>query len=138
MKKVIKPLLYVAVVLGLSVSCKKQDRTTIVFGTVKDNLGKPIVGVDMNLYREKGILGSRAKLLKTVQTDTKGEYSITTEIPKDYHSGDVLCNFFNDAKFYGIFDSNKGDIIFNGQATKDCCSVKIGQKNQYDWILFRK
>ena len=138
MKQVMKPLFYAAVVLGLSLSCKKQDRTTIVFGTVKDNLGKPIVGVDMNLYGEKGVLGSRAKLLKTVQTDTKGEYSITTEIPKDYHSGDVICNFFNDAKFYGTFDSNKGDIFFNGQATRYCCSIIIGQKNQYDWILFRK
>ena len=127
-----------AVVLGMSVSCKTNDRTTVVFGTVKDDLGKPVAGVEMNLYGEKGILGSRATLLKTSRTDTKGEYAITTEIPKDYHSGNVLCNFFNDAKFYGVFDSSKGDILFNGQATKDCCPVSVGQKSQYDFVLVRK
>ena len=138
MKKQLKSLLYVAAVLCMSVSCKTDDRTTIVFGTVKDDLGKPVAGVEMNLYGEKGILGSRATLLKTTQTDTKGEYSITTEMPKDYHTGNVICNFFNDAKFLGVFDSSKGDILLNGQTTKDCCATKIGQKSQYDFVLVRR
>jgi hypothetical protein len=138
MKQRLKSWLYVAVVLCMSVSCKKQDRTTVVFGTVKDDAGKPIAGLEMNLYGEKGLLGSRATLLKTAKTDVKGEYSITTEIPKDYHSGNVICNFFNDPNFYGVFDSTKGDIFFNGQNIKDCCSVSVGQKNQYDWVLVRK
>ena len=133
MKQVLKPMLYVAAVLCMSVSCKTDDRTTIVFGTVKDDLGKPVAGVEMNLYGEKGILGSRATLLKTTKTDTKGEYNITTYISKDYHSGDFDFRF--DTQLYSDF---KTLFYFNGNKTTGCCEVKIGQKNQHDLVLFRK
>ena len=136
MKKQLKPLLYVAVVLGMSVSCKTNDRTTIVFGTVKDDLGKPIVGMPVELYGEKGILGSRSALLKATKTDTKGEYNVTTEIPKDYLSGDVF--FQPDEKLSEQYSFFEIQVYFNEQKTSGCCIVKIGQKNQYDLIFTRK
>ena len=135
MKKQLKPLLYVAVVLGMSVSCKTDDRTTIVFGTVKDDLGKPIAGVEINLYGVKGAFAARLTPLKSTKTDTKGEYNITTEIPKDYHSGDLIWT--QDMKLTEQY-APSSRLYFNGNETNDCCRVTIGQKNQYDWVLFIK
>ncbi len=123
-----------AAVLCMSVSCKKQDRTTVVFGTVKDDAGKPIEGVEINLYGENGVLGSRNTLLKTTKTDTKGEYNITADIPKDYHSGDLIWT--QNITLSEKYTSSK--LYFNGNETRDCCSVSVGQKSQYDLVLFRK
>ena len=132
MKGQLKPWLYVAVVLGMSMSCKTNDRTTVVFGTVKDDLGKPIVGVEIRLNGEKGGFGSQQRFLKATKTDTKGEYNVTTEIPKDYHSGDLYLD--PDMKLGKQYSSSR--LYFNGNETNDCCGVTIGQKNQYDWVLF--
>ena len=128
-----KPLLYAAVVLGLSVSCKKQDWTTIVFGTVKNEINQPIEGVEMTLSGQKGVFQSRSTSLKNTKTDAKGEYSITIEIPKDYHSGDVA---FNESSLFNMYEG--GSLYFNGQQTKECCPVTVGKKSQYDFVLVRK
>lgn len=129
-------LLYAAAVMFMTLSCKKQDRTTVVFGTVKDDLGKPIAGVEMNLYGNKGAFAAQLTLLKTAKTDTKGEYSITIDISKDYHSGDLDLNF--DMELREQYTNSPSRLYFNGNETRDCCRVSIGQKNQYDWVLFRK
>ena len=136
MKHIMKPLLYAAVVLGMSVSCKTNDRTTVVFGTVKDDLDNPIAGVDVELYGVKGAFAARLTSLKSTKTDTKGEYSITAEISKDYHSGDII--FRPNEKLLEKYTTSPSRLYFNGNETKDCCRVTIGQKNQYDRILFRK
>ena len=116
----------------LTLSCKKQDRTTVVFGTVKDEKNQPIKGVEMQLYGEKGVLGSRATLLKATETDAKGEYSITAEISKDYHSGGLGFNASTLNNYEG------GRLYFNSQETKECCPIQVGLKSKYDWIFFRK
>jgi hypothetical protein len=138
MKRQWKPLLYIAAVLCMSVSCKKQDRTTVVFGTVKDDLGKPIAGIEIVLYGKKGALQSRNVLIKTSATDVKGEYVITHEISKEYHSGDIIPDWFNIDK--PLYDKYKevSSVSFNGYLTKDCCPVSIGEKSQYDFVLVRK
>lgn len=88
------------------------------------------------LYGEKGILASRHTPLKTTYTDAKGEYSITTEISTDYHSGNIICDSFN--KLSDKYDYTTGTLYFNGQQTKECCPVNVGSKNQYDFGLTRK
>ena len=129
-----KPLLYAALVLGLGVSCRKEDRTTIVFGTVKNEINQPIEGVEMVLYAERGILGSIHTKLKSAKTDAKGEYTISAEIPKEYHSGTVIYDFQPLFNFYKGGDG----VYFNGKITDECCRVTVGQKSQYDLVLFRK
>ena len=131
-----KPLLYAAVVLGMSVSCKKEDRTTIVFGTVKDDLEKPIAGVEIELYGVKGAFAAQLTPLKTTQTDIKGEYSITAEISKDDHSG--YLSFDPDQKLMKEYLDSPTRLYFNGNETRECCRASIGQKSQYDLVLFRK
>jgi hypothetical protein len=94
MKK-LKQCLYAALLICCVAGCKKEDRTTVVFGKVTDDTNHPIEGVVMELYGEKGILASRTTKLKSTITDAKGEYTITTEIPKDYHSGDIVYEWNN-------------------------------------------
>jgi hypothetical protein len=135
MKK-LKKWLYMAGLLCMSVSCKKEDRTTVVFGKVTNDINQPIEGVEMVLYGEKGILGSRSTRLKSTLTDAKGEYTITTEIPTDYHSGSINCEWFRDPKFYNMYTD--GALYFNGQQTQECCPLRVGTKSQYDFGLVRK
>ena len=135
MNKQWKQYLYIAAVLCVSASCMFQDRTTVVFGTVKDDVGKPIKGVDIEFYGEKGILGSRQTLLRTISTDIKGEYTITIEMPKEFHSGDIIWRL--DATAQGLYTLDSR-LFFNGNETKDCCGVSVGEKNQYDRIYFKK
>ncbi|TAH14055.1 MAG: hypothetical protein EAZ14_04685 [Runella slithyformis] len=136
MKRKLKNLLYVAAVLLMSVSCKKEDRTTVVFGTVKDDLGKPIAGLEVELWGVKSSFAGKFTFLKTSKTDMKGEYSITTEIPKDYNFGNL--KFSPDEKILDKYNTSVSTLYFNGNETRDCCSVSVGQKSQYDLVLFRK
>ena len=122
--------------LALTLSCKKEDRTTVVFGTVKNDINQPIEGVDVELYGVKGAFAAQLTFLKTTQTDAKGEYSITTEISKEYHSGDL--DFVSNGKILDKYSNLGSKLYFNGNQTKDCCRVSISQKNQYDLVLVRK
>jgi protocatechuate 3,4-dioxygenase beta subunit len=88
MKK-LKQCLYAVLLICCVAGCKKEDRTTVVFGKVTDDINQPIQGVEIQLAGEKGFFTSLTTPLKTVYTDAKGEYTITAEIPKDYHHGDV-------------------------------------------------
>ena len=123
--------------LALTLSCKKEDRTTVVFGTVKNEINQPIEGIEMVLYGEKGILASRSTELKSTKTNAQGEYTITAEISKDYHSGSVLYNWYGKPPLYDTYKGG-GGIYFNGQKTQDCCPLVVGQKSQYDFVLERK
>ena len=136
MKKQWKQYLYIAAVLCVSASCIKEDRTTIVFGTVKDELNNPIVGVDVELYGMKGVFQGRRTFLKTTKTDSKGEYIITAEISKDFHSGDL--DIIPNEKILEKYSIDVSKLYFNGNQTNDCCRVSVGQKSQYDLVLFRK
>ena len=133
-----KLLIYFTLIACVGISCKKQDRTTIVFGKVTNEINQPIADVEMVLYGEKGILGSVSAPLKSVFTDNKGEYMVTLEIPKEYHSGEVLP-FWTSSKM-PLYEKYEGisDVFLNGQQSQGCCSVPVGQKSQYDFRLVRK
>ena len=117
----------------LTLSCKKEDRTTVVFGTVKNEINQPIEGIEMVLYGEKGILASNHTQLKSTKTDAKGEYTLTSEISKDYHSGSIS---FNPSSFPAMYDNGK--VYLNTIEVWDCCPAVVGQKSQYDFVLERK
>jgi hypothetical protein len=123
-------------VLLLTESCFStpfQNRKTTVFGTVKNEMNQPIEGVPVVLRGEKGILGSQTQELTRVETNNQGEYSLTTDIQKEFHSGQVMLE---PSILFGKYEGES--IYINGQKTKDCCLVVVGQKTQYDWVLRRK
>ena len=135
MKKQWKFCFYAAFVLCMSASCIKEDRTTVVFGTVKDDVNNPIAGADVELNGVKGVFQGRSTFLKTTRTDAKGEYSITAEIPKEFHSGNID---FTPNKITDKYSDFGAKLYLNGNQTKDCCRVPVGQKSQYDLVLLRK
>ena len=137
MKKVVKLTAFFNLLLALSLSCKKQDRTTVVFGTVKDEINQPIEGIEMVLYGEKGIFASQSTELKSTKTDARGQYTITTEISKDYHSGSVLYNWYGKPPLYDTYKREEA-VYFNSQKTQDCCPLVVGKRSQYDFVLVRK
>jgi hypothetical protein len=132
----VRGLIYIAGVLCMSVSCKTKDRTTMVFGTVKNEINQPIEGITVLLLGEKGILASQSRELTRTKTNKQGEYSLTTDIPKEFHSGNVVCNRLGDMDLSNQY--GEGPVFINGQQTKNCCRVTIGQKAQYDFILIRR
>jgi hypothetical protein len=132
MKK-IKQLIYAAALIGCAVSCAKEDRTTVVYGKITDDVNQPVEGVEIKLFGEKGITSSISTLLKATYTDKKGEYTITYEVSTDFHSGKIHIYPSSDK-----YDINTGTLYFNGQETKECCPLEIGKKNQYDLVLVKK
>lgn len=79
---------------------------------------------------------NKGEILKTVLTDDKGKYSVTVEPSKQYTGIQVINQFFVDPtlskKFLGY------EAYFNGQLYSQCCSAPIGQKTEYNFILFPK
>jgi hypothetical protein len=126
-------------VLLLTESCFStpfQNRKTTVFGRVRNEINEPIEGVPVVLYGQKGILGSQTRILIRGVTNVQGEYSLTTNIPKEFHSGDFDVRWFEDSTLSKLY-KGVADLSINGQRTRDCCRVQVGQKTQYDWVLKR-
>jgi hypothetical protein len=136
MKK-LKQLLYTALLMCNAVSCQTiADRTTTVYGTVKDEQDLPVKGIELSVYGEKGILASHPTLLKRVYSDSKGEYTVTVEIPTEYHSGDISNRWFTDLDILKKYSDY--NVYFNGQRTGSCCRLDIGKKNEYNFVMIKK
>lgn len=124
------------VLIFLYVGCIKQDRVTVVFGTVKDQNKKPIPGVLIVASGERGVLGSVSQRLMFAATDVNGEYSMTVDVSKDYHSLHIYNKWFEDTNYAKKYKEE--EILLNGSPLTDCCPAVIGEKNQFDYImLFR-
>jgi hypothetical protein len=137
MMKKLKQLLYTALFICTAVSCQTiADRTTTVYGTVKDEQGLPVKGVELEIAGEKGTLTSHPTLLKTVYSDSKGEYTITAEIPTEYHSAKINNRWFTDLDILQKYTGYS--LYFNGNSTKDCCRLDIGKKNEYSFVMIKK
>jgi hypothetical protein len=136
MKK-LKQLLYTVLLMCNAVSCQTiADRTTTVYGTVKDEQDLPVKGVELSVYGEKGILASHPTLLKRVYSDSKGEYNVTVEIPTEYHSGNISNRWFTEIIYLDLYSGSMS--FFNGQRTGNCCSLDIGKKNEYNFVMIKK
>jgi hypothetical protein len=136
MKK-LKQLLYTALLMCNAVSCQTiADRTTTVYGTVKDEQDLPVKGVELSVYGEKGILASHPTLLKRVYSDSKGEYTVTVEIPTEYHSANVNNRWFTEIIYLDLYSGSIS--FFNGQRTGSYCRLDIGKKNEYNFMMIKK
>ncbi|KAA0991871.1 carboxypeptidase regulatory-like domain-containing protein [Dyadobacter aurulentus] len=113
----------------------KQDRTTVVYGTITDEKGQP---VDSILVVIKGAQGFKYERLKEVYSGKDGSYELVVDVPRKYGSANVTVPFgsYENPKY----DKNyKGKRTFkNDQFTKNCCSASIGNKTKYDFQLIPK
>lgn len=124
------------ILMFLHNGCKKKDRVTVVFGTVKDENKKPISGITLVASGERGVFGSVSARLMFAITDINGEYSLTVDVPKEYHSLHIYNKWFDDTNYVKKY--KEGQVLFNGVPITDCCPTIIGQKNQYDFIMITR
>ena len=111
------------------------DRTTVVYGTIIDQNGKP---VDSIMVVIKGAQGFKYERLKEVYSGKDGSYELVVDVPRKYGSANVTVPF-------GSYDNPKYDKNYKGkrtskndQFTKDCCAASIGNKTKYDFQLMPK
>jgi hypothetical protein len=110
----------------------KQDRTTVVYGTITDQNQEP---VDSIMVQVDGVQGFKYETLKQFYSDENGNYELVVEVPKKYGSVNVLVPFgsSNNPKFQKNFKGKK--TYRNEKFTSNCCSAAIGQKTKYDFQL---
>lgn len=121
---------------GMLTSCfLKQDRTSVIYGTITDENKQP---VDSILVLVDGTKFLTHEQLKQVYSDENGNYELVVEVPRKFGSLDVGVPFFpvENAKYNRNY---KGTYVKkNNIATNNCCSASIGQKTKYDFQLIPK
>jgi hypothetical protein len=113
----------------------KQDRTTVIYGTITDKNQEP---VDSILVLLDGVKGFKYETLKQVYSDEAGNYELVVEVPKKYGSVNILIPFgsMTNPKYqknYKDFTLRKNDV-----ATNNCCFATVGQKTKYDFQLITR
>lgn len=129
-------LLFGSILLFLTNCLYKQDRTTVIYGTITDQNQQP---VDSILVTLEGIAPiSHFKTLKTVYSDSLGNFEIVAEVPKKYSQTSVGVPWWpiENPKFQKYFKGFK--IHKNDEPINDCCSAIVGEKTKYDFQLIAK
>jgi hypothetical protein len=113
----------------------KQDRTTTVYGTITDENGQP---VDSILVIAQGQDFLHYKTIGQTYSSKSGEYEITLEVPKEFHSLNVTVPFLpvENPKYQNFYKDQK--ITKDGRRTKNCCTADIAKKTRYDFELISK
>lgn len=113
----------------------KQDRTTVVYGTITDEKGQP---VDSILVLVKGREWSKGTTLSQTFSNSSGEYELLLDVPKKFDGVDVIIPFGSiiNPKFQSLFKDFY--VKKNGQSTNNCCIAQIGEKTRYDFKLIAR
>ena len=113
----------------------KQDRTTVVYGTITDEKGQ---SVDSILVIFQGMKDLSLEVLSSELSDQKGEYEIVMDVPKKFTSINVTIPFFpaENPKYMRLFKTKIGTK--DGQSTNNCCIAQIGEKTRYDFKLIAR
>jgi hypothetical protein len=110
----------------------KQDRTTVIYGTITDQNQQP---VDSILVLVDGTKFLTHEQLRQVYSDENGKYELVVEVPKRFGSTNVIVPFgtLNNPKYQKNYVGFK--LYKNDKATNNCCSASVGQKTKYDFQL---
>jgi hypothetical protein len=126
-------LLNLCFLLSLS-ACKKERRSTKVFGRVIDNTQQPVANVQI-LIQGTRLGGLKAGVaLQRLITDKQGLYSITVVPDKEYSGIQVINQFFYDPALANKYKDYTP--YYNGQKAIDCCPAMIGVDTEYDFTLY--
>jgi len=134
-KRIFHILMHFTLIIQLSSCFLKQDRTTTVYGTITDQDGEP---VDSILIVFAGVQGFKYDSLAGSYSNSKGKFETVLEIPKKYHTTNVVIPFGSsiNPKFQKNFKDYR--IYKNDNQTNNCCIATIGQKTKYDFQLIPK
>ena len=135
MKTIRRLLICLCLTFSLSHCFLKQDRTTVVYGTITDERGQP---VDSILVAIDGVKGFKYETLKQVYSGADGSYELVVDVPRKYGSANILIPF-------GLVDNPKFERNYEGfslekndKPTRNCCTASIGNKTKYDFQLIPK
>jgi hypothetical protein len=132
LRGVIYTILHFVLIFQLSGCFLKQDRTTVVYGSITDQKGQP---VDSILIILKGVQNLKYDSLGASYSNTNGEFEILQDVPKKYTTVNVVIPFgsYTNPNFQKNYKSYK--IYKNDQQTNNCCTAVIGQKTKYNFEL---
>jgi hypothetical protein len=122
--------------IGTIASCfLKQDRTTVVYGSITDQKGQP---VDSILVMASGLKFYNGTVLSETYSSSTGEFELVVEVPKKYSAINVEIPFLpvRNAKFEANYVGFK--IQKDDKSTNNCCVASIGKKTKYDFQLIPK
>jgi hypothetical protein len=113
----------------------KEDRTTVIYGTVTDENKQP---VDSILVLLIGMKFLDYEDLKTVYTDKQGHYELVVEVPKKFNPVNVAIPSWTiqNPKFVRLY--KEYNVLKNDEATGNCCTASVGEKTKYDFQLIAK
>jgi hypothetical protein len=113
----------------------KEDRTTVIYGTVTDEHKNP---VDSILVLMSGMKFLDYEDLKTVYTDKQGHYELVVEVPKKFNPVNVVIPALpiENAKFLRMYKAYH--VLKNDMAAGTCCYASVGEKTKYDYQLIAK
>ncbi|WP_439555581.1 hypothetical protein [Dyadobacter sp.] len=134
LRKLHFPAMLAVIFLGcLMDSCfLKQDRTTVVYGTITDEKGQAVDSI-MVICQGKRML--TYELLATTYSDKNGKYELLIDVPKKFVAINAGIPSFpvENPKFHRKYVSY--GVLKNGKVTTDCCNSDVGTKTQYDFQL---
>ncbi|WP_157488040.1 hypothetical protein [Dyadobacter crusticola] len=131
-----KAMLAVTCLSCLMTSCfLKQDRTTVVYGKIKDGRGQ---AVDSILVICQGLRNLTYETITSKYSDESGEYEIAVEVPSKFTAANVTAPFLSleNPKYLRLFKDKISSK--NGKSTGNCCIAQIGEKTRYDFELVPK
>jgi hypothetical protein len=135
LRGVIYTILHFVLIFQLSGCFLKQDRTTVVYGTITDEKGQP---VDSIMVIVSGIEFYHSTNLSKVYSDKEGQYNILVDVPKKFDVVDVIITSSSPEntkyrKEFNGYKTKKDDAL-----TNNCCTASVGQKTKYDFQLIPK
>jgi hypothetical protein len=113
----------------------KQDRTTVVYGSITDQKGQP---VDSIMVIIQGMRALTYETLEKTYSDKNGNYEIVIDVPKKFHATSSLIPALplSNPKFQRLYSSY--DVLINNKPTNSCCIGTVGKKTKYDFQLIPK
>jgi hypothetical protein len=135
-KNHLKVLLTLLAATALLNACfLKQDRTTVVYGTITDGKGQPVDSI-MVVMQGKHFL--TYETLASTYSDQSGNYELSSDVPKKFNAVNSLIPALpkDNPKFQNQFESFKA--LRDTKPTANCCNSDVGKKTRYDFQLKSK
>jgi hypothetical protein len=115
----------------LLLSCR-EDRTTVIFGTVLDQSQQP---VDSIMVTISGVRSFHSEVIQSTYTDKDGHFELVTDVPRKYVAVNAGIPYFplENPKYQEHYQIGK--VFQNTRQTANCCNAPIGEKTQWDFEL---
>ncbi|MFB9292027.1 carboxypeptidase-like regulatory domain-containing protein [Persicitalea jodogahamensis] len=129
--------LSVVALVILNQGCKPKEiaRLTTVYGKVTDQAGQPVDSVTILFAGHKGVTGGIP--IDETLTDSTGAYELVVDVPRKYLYASIVSSL-NFEPLRSKYSSQNRLIFMNDVQQGSCCTVTLGGKTKYDFVLLPK